>query len=610
MKKLLTALITAIMLLCLAFAVGCGEEKWQNPTLLISESVISQDGFIAETENYLFYINGVASNTEDNAFGKPIKGSLMAVAKSEIGKENPSTEIIVPKMFLASDAGAGLFFHEGYVYYGSPCTDKNSSGAIAREKMTFLRSAVASGDIKGSTETYLTVDALYTEYRFTVIDNVVYIVYYDTANTALMAYNTATKTQETLCKTDAEVSGVGSESLASYKFLDGNGGAVVAYTTTVYAEEYYEEKASLAGYSRATEQYNNLYLYGEGGKEKLFGGAEDKLIYSLTHASGEHIFFTESTVLGDVSNKAISVNAKATKIEITKADALVASTHIVSLTEAYYMDTENNAIYKTTLTGSDFTRELIYKGDRVSSILKIENGVLYYISSENYVCRMNLTDGEDKEVKLSGGTIDVTWFNPEFVKITSGDNAGDYLFYADSTTLGAKYVHVINLANEEKSETKDDVTTYYIEGAKLLGKQTEMDKANETKDAIEKIEAVLEHEIVDGKFTVKSYENAKTLYEALKKENKKVAEAIPAELLTKLENVEKAVKLGELYYNLKGVKADNKGEYTEAYEQAKKYRAELLEVSEENYATTRDMLKEQLKYYYQEAAKIMEVAED
>ena len=88
MKKVLTKIIGGALALCLLLSglIGCGAaSSWKSGELKNGGAVISETngGFMVETENYVYYINGVANTSENNAFGAPVKGTLMAVDKTD-----------------------------------------------------------------------------------------------------------------------------------------------------------------------------------------------------------------------------------------------------------------------------------------------------------------------------------------------------------------------------------------------------------------------------------------------------------------------------------------------------------------------------------------------
>ena len=114
MKKFIAIIISVLLLIGASIGlVACGKDK-PTTTLTNWGAIKSYGGAIAETENYLYYINGMGASTDDNTYGKPVKGALMVVDKSTIGTEEVKTEIVIPKLMVASDYNAGIYlFGEG-----------------------------------------------------------------------------------------------------------------------------------------------------------------------------------------------------------------------------------------------------------------------------------------------------------------------------------------------------------------------------------------------------------------------------------------------------------------------------------------------------------------
>ena len=80
-------------------AAACNPVWNGNVTLKDPGEIVagSNGGFVVETENYLYFINGEESYTADNALGTPLKGALMAVEKAKLGTAEAEAELIVPK---------------------------------------------------------------------------------------------------------------------------------------------------------------------------------------------------------------------------------------------------------------------------------------------------------------------------------------------------------------------------------------------------------------------------------------------------------------------------------------------------------------------------------
>ncbi len=642
MKKLLTKIIGGALALCMLCSglIACGGASgWQAGQLKDGGNVISSSGFVAETEKYLYYINGSTSVADNNEFGAPIKGSLMAVKKDTLNTSNPVTEIVVPKIFSATDYKAGLFIDGEYVYYGSPNTEKNSSGEVATTEMTFMKTKL---DGSGQTDVFFTVGAHSTEYRMVKGEDAVYIVYYDSDDSALISYNTVTKEAKEIIKTDDKAKTL---SLASYKFVeDGNKDkAVVLYTTTVYTEEYDEAKAEKKDYVRQTATYNQLYAYKVGAQsgELVLDGVQNKedalddTTYSFKLIKNGYVFYTanengSSKTYGITLTDLLEKKA-ATLIE---NDSYVTDSAIIETLEKVYV-LESGVVYETTLTKADNEiKKPVAKSDSISTLLFIKGSDLYYYKSSNKIARVELKDvqaGEkDKvvnEIRISEDTVSTAWYKPQVITV----DGAEYLFYLDNSALGNSYVKYVDIKAPTvenggiiEEDTDDDGVNdlFYINPEKIafLGQKTKADQAKYVTTRIDNLSNELDagalvFEEKEGKLVVESVNEVKELYDAIT--DQEVKDLVNETSVKTLNNYIKAIEIANEYVKLKGIENYNTKDHTAddipeniktAYEQMKT-KIEEFKASEDRVAVD-GYINSNLKSYYQKAKSFFEVSED
>ena len=638
MKKLLTKIIGGALALCMLCSglIACGGASgWQAGQLKDGGNVISSSGFIAETEKYLYYINGSTSVADDNAFGVPVKGSLMAVKKDTLNTANPETEIVVPKIFSATDYKAGLFIDGGYVYYGTPNTEKNSSGEVATTEMTFMRTKL---DGSGQTDVFFTVGAHSTEYRIVKGENAVYIVYYNSDDSALISYNTSTKEAKEIIKTDDKAETL---SLASYKFVEDGykDKAVVLYTTTVYTEAYDEAKAEKKDYVRQTATYNQLYAYKVGAEsgELVLDGIQNKedalddATYSFKLIKNGYVFYTANEN-GATKTYGITLTELLEKKVATaiKNDAYVTDSAIIETLESVYV-LESGVVYKTTLIEADNQiKNPVAKSDSISTMLFVDGNELYYLNSSTKIAKVELKDvqaGEkDKvvnEIRISEDTVASAWYKPQV--ITVGE--AKYLFYLDNSALGNSYVKYVDVNNKTvdnggiiAEDTDDDGVNdlFYINPEKIafLGQKTKADQAKYVTTMIdnlsnELVDSTLDFEEKDGKLVVESVDKVKALYDAIA--DQEVKDLVNATSIETLNDYVKAIEIANEYNKLKGIENYNTKDHTAdnipeniktAYEQMKD-KIEEFKASEDR-GIVDGYINDNLKYYYQLAEKFFE----
>lgn len=623
MKKVFTKIVLAVLLICVSMATvfGCGgsSSKW-NPdsvTLKNPSNVVSEGGFIAETENYLYFINGVGTATSDNTFGAPLKGALMAAEKSNLSNQC----VVVPKLFVASDYTAGVYIYDGYVYYGSPSTDKNTSGSIAYDQMMLLRTKL---DGTG-TEVFLTLNTTAADYRVVKGSDAVYFVYYDNAAKSLKTFNTATRTEQVIAKTDVKVE---SESLLKYEFMSNEqlGETIVVYTVDVYAEPY-NEKAETAAtnsgstYTRVKESYNRVYSYKLGdtgnndclGKKVLDGEGNYSKTYEISNVFDEYVFYTVKDVTGTPEtsmkvNTVAGLRAESPATDVENDEYAVYGTVIISLDEVYVYD-EAGFIEKTTLVGDKNQEEdSVNKVSTVKTLLFIEGDYIYYLNSSSNLARIKLNDATAKEERVSEGTISESWFAPQVID--------GKVFYLDNSSTGNSYVKYVSLnATVEAKDTDDDGENdlFYLTGNALLGKKTDADiascfvaKLNDITNDLEDGRIVFDAKDSQGKDAVQKVLDLRAEYDSFSVDAKN---AVSDESLIILEKYEKATELSNILLNLKdfaNMQDGQKNDVKDYYLQAKALIKQLEDSDRYVLGQVTDLVVVNLMYDYQLAQDFFE----
>lgn len=638
-RKLLTILTCLALALVTAFCVvGCGGSGWDNSKVTlktITAQVGENGGFVCETENYVYFINGVGDSKNDNSLGSPIKGALYALDKSDFSKQS----IIVPKLFVSTDYSAGVYIYGEYVYYGTSSTDKNSDGDIANDELVIARTKLDGS----GTEVLLNVGGLSTQFRVTLgTENKIFITYYDSKDTAIKCYDTSSKQTVVVAKTDAETKG---ESLKEYKFLD-NGSldsAVVVYTTTVYALPYNAEEAESESYSRLEKPYNRLYTYKPGdavvSEESAVYGVKvldgDKIVaetYAFSKIVDNNIFYTVTkndnkgvTSIYAITAENLRAGAVDSSVKVTNETALKASVGdlFISLDKAYYLDDTSKMIMQTTLIGTlkeiNEDTKIVAKGDTVSSLLFVLNDYLYFIDSSNYIQRIYIgnnktTDALKNIQRVSVGEVNKSYYAPKVVKV--GEKS--ILFYIDASKYGCSYTAYTNLdsAITEEDTDDDDVNdSFYLSETKLVGEMNNEDKAKVVEETITAIsdscesggQLKIDEDAPNGTVKVEAIEKARELLDSYS-DNSAVTNLISSEKIKTLEKYEKAYEISKKLYALKDFQKltdTEKDALENDFNQAKAYIEEFFnqDTSEEHadYEAVLDLVVKDLNYQYGKA---------
>lgn len=197
--KIICAALAAISVASMAFLPAC-KTKWGGVSgeKDTSATVSSNGGFLVETNDYVYFINGKVSNKAYNTFGSVLKGSVQRLKKTDLEADNyANTQTVVPSAVYA-DAGslnAGIYIYGGYIYYTTPSTNKNSNGEVLNNIIEFKRTKLDGSDTSGA---LWSTDNLGVDYRFVEVDGTVYILYalaenlYGTSATNVHAVNCST----------------------------------------------------------------------------------------------------------------------------------------------------------------------------------------------------------------------------------------------------------------------------------------------------------------------------------------------------------------------------------------------------------------------------------
>lgn len=634
MKKNLFKILCGALCACLIFSglVACGGAKWGGTTLKdwgdTDNAEYARAGFVAETEKYLYYINGVPTSTDNNTFGAPIKGALMAVDKTDLTSK---TEVVVPKLFAAKNYEQGLFISGNYVYYGTPSTDKTSDGTVASSEMTFMRSKLDGTE----NTTFFTVDSLSAEYRFVESDGVVYIIYFDTDAAAIKCYNTSTKENKEIAVTDATVqveepvNGEHGESLADKYFV----GDLVVYTVNVYDTRYIKEQIENSESERSTADYNKVYVYGAGYEEPVLvlDGSEDVVNYKIDAIFDNYVLYTQtknsvSTTyfvsideLAEVRLDSEKVNAEYTATDVTK---------IIDGTTVYVL--KDGKVYADSIYKEISNKAIVAASSNISTMLFVRNGELYYVNSGTQLAKIELNNQDAHEVILTENTVVTTWYEPVIITL----NQKDYLFYADSSSYGLSYVKYVDLANVKVEDTDDDGEDdkWYIpdEKAAILGNVSDKDLGSIMTAKINAIANELvsgkiafdtddndEIKLTDGKLTWKAVSDVRAEYEAL---TAGVKANVSETALKALEKYERAIDVANTYYKLNGIEeyenikdAGEKDTFKQTYKAIyEEIKADVLEFQKaDDFAAITGYFDSKLNllWNFQKAEQLFETAE-
>ncbi|MGN0804463.1 MAG: hypothetical protein ACI4MS_03670 [Candidatus Coproplasma sp.] len=394
--KIICASVAVISAMALAFAPGCangwkGVEGAKDSAVKAVEG--TNGGFLTETEDYVYFINGKANNTDSNQFGSVLKGSVQRLAKTDLANHNyTNTQTVVPSVIYAGSYNAGLYVYGGYLYYTTPSTQKNTDGEVLNSKLDFKRTKL---DGTGTSDGYIwQSEDKAIDYRYVEVGDTVYIIY---TTTESLYGSEKTNIHSVNCNT-------GANTLLAYGVED------YAFDTEDAENPYiyYTMKVPEAMGSSSTLGYNQLYRVRadvtESPREYDFSDVKDY------DASKDPVYVN----LGDLVFDGIGIMRAGTKLSQFN----------------YGYDAENPD--KTLeLTNSDYTYDISWYKD----------GYLYYTRTEGsdatYLYRLNNSDVDAN----NDGKVDASWnaisANDDAILFVSENYSTEYTYVTMGGTLYA-----------------------------------------------------------------------------------------------------------------------------------------------------------------------------
>ena len=241
-KKFL--LLVAVLALAVSMFAGCAGSYTFQPLQGYESAgeVTSNGGSVVQKGDWIYFINGVESNTSSNTYGSVVKGALMRISSSALSEgEYDSAEIVVPEIVYDGGYDAGIFIEGDYVYYATPNNTRNMQAQIENSWLNFKRAKLDGSDVLSGT--YAQLEIGNHSYRYVVEDGVVYLLYADTANSEIHSVNTQTMQDVTLVK-----------GYASYAFDSEDLTSPTVYYTMKVAKKVYNSDATVQ-----YEDYQQLY---------------------------------------------------------------------------------------------------------------------------------------------------------------------------------------------------------------------------------------------------------------------------------------------------------------------------------------------------------------
>ena len=496
MGKKLLCLIMAIC--CVLGLASCGANSIPMDGSAKTDATL-KGGFVGETADYVYFINGVESYTTTYETGSVTKGALLRTKKADLADLSKATyETVVSKLIVADDMNAGFYIYGDYVYYAVPSTANDKTGTVKNDQLNFFRTKL------DATQTSANITARdfphSATYRYIAVGEKVYLVVHSTelyvydAINGKEVYTTEAKDGDSvLDKVDvAEV--VFSDSAVYF--------ASIPVDKALSDEDNVQKESHHVVYKldlSATEVKPVIVLNGVGtsnvGNDSGEGVDLIGVTIDLLRVDGGKLYFTYkslNTVTGTnpvymaIAESALTeAGAKAWKkdenvVSLTNKNtaSVFADTSIFFDGKVYYVDaTFGLLVYdnaKVSDANTDFGVSIVYYSDVIKSAtldFVNEEGdatFMYFHDASGiyYKVRIDEVTKDTKEFRLNKHAIDTAWYKPEVVKVGE-----EFFLIASYSGVEFKdYVYAINMTELKKdydaweaSEDEDKAEDFYAE---------------------------------------------------------------------------------------------------------------------------------------------------
>lgn len=498
MKKLIS-LVTVLLAVAVIFC-GCGSTGYSNGLSELSGEVGSNGGFAVEKGDYVYFVNGVGSSTDDNTYGKVTTGALVRVKKSDLaaasaatdlGKDKyyqEKTQIVIPSLFVAGDKTSGFWIFGDQVFYATPTTAQNKKGEVENTKLDFVKTSL-TGDKSVKLKT---VSDNTTVYRFIEVGGKVYLVtktVNSDSETVINVYN-ATDNKEVY--TTAKIADcIFSEDTSASEFWYTR----AAYNKNEKKDEDFNELHKVVVTADVVKDYivvSGAGTFGISGTSEGFGllGAKFTLVKDTASALFVKAEYLDKSVVTSSPYLALDKS-----VDLALAETSAAKDDVEELKKVY----ANNA--KLVRVSENKSADDASKIFAASSVYVAKNAIVY-IDSSYGIIKYDYTGADAAAYKDTGDyslNRTVLYYDEKVTGYTAKFVDGGYLYMTDSSS----YYYRIKL---------DSFVAMSGENAgKTLRANSENEAAGENKVTIEKVNFLANKtdwylpEIIGGKYMLSLY---------------------------------------------------------------------------------------------------------
>ena len=476
MKKFIKCCFSLVLAVTVIFSFTACKTKISKTTTNVSKvavvnGVSTNGGMTVVRGDWLYFINGTQTPSAKNLEGNKQSAICRVKYDASTGKVNSKTYEVVVSNLVGFDDGSINFFGD-FMYFTTPCEEKNYKGDVLFNKTKFMRYDLVN---KKSYEIYTTVKNSSDEtisYAYYVVGDDLHLVVYEKSNATITSIKIGDEPKTNYVIKDV-VSCVLSEnygaSVTEGKDIDANSFVYYTVSPVVDLEDSVVElPQDGVRVFRTSPAKNNSKLIANNGEDvTLLCVRAGKLLtnignivyaHEITGANNETLAFNFSNVISyqtyenviflensDGSISVLSYNKDTYEVVVTKwFDGVTLEHNTVSV-----LDKSDAFEFVTTITVDEIvveddeeTDEDETKKEKVQSLIYIDDKSVYKleIARENSSGEM-VQSRHSQPIKLtitdinssSGMLVPEVIGNYLFIYATNKDDSKIYMYQADVT---------------------------------------------------------------------------------------------------------------------------------------------------------------------------------
>lgn len=183
MKKILKITLSMVMaVVCLFSFTGCKKKVSLTTTdaaKTVLNGVQTNGGITAVYDGYLYFINGTREN-DGTKLTNTTRSAIYRVQYNADGTLGTDYEVVVDD--LVGYTNGSLYFFGDYMYYATPCADKNKKATVLNGKTSFMRYDLVNKKTHEVYTTNLNDTKEVLSYEYYVVGTELHLVVFETNN--------------------------------------------------------------------------------------------------------------------------------------------------------------------------------------------------------------------------------------------------------------------------------------------------------------------------------------------------------------------------------------------------------------------------------------------